>query len=148
MHAVSESPRSHQYFTLMHMHIHCVCIVCAAGASPWEECNKKLGVLVPGCGWRLGVPMGNLGKCHGFCIDEYADHASTRPPHDACTSTRLHARIRCSALLTDSCAVTALHAVCCRYATAGTRPMSYAKMPAILYFREDEGARPLIEVGT
>lgn len=40
-------------------------------AAPWDDCNKKLGVLIPGCSWRLGVPMGNQGKVRGFCIDEY-----------------------------------------------------------------------------
>lgn len=47
----------------------------------WGDCRVKLGVLVPGSPWRLGVPMGWSGQiAHGgFAIDEYTSPTNPEP---------------------------------------------------------------------
>ena len=47
----------------------------------WERCHIKLGVLIPGSPWRLGVPLGWPGTIPhgGFAIDEYTSAASPEP---------------------------------------------------------------------
>ena len=49
-------------------------------AAPWAYCNQKLGVLVQGCSWRLGSPMGHQGTLNGgFALEEYEGPSDRAP---------------------------------------------------------------------
>ena len=93
-------------------------------AAPWKGCNRKLGVLIPGCSWRLGVPMGNLGKLNGgFAIDAYDTAGVTGGL--ARVAAMLNPSLPPASPGHESSAQESVRA-------------GYSKMPALLYFREDD----------
>lgn len=49
-------------------------------SKAWGKCRVKLGVLIPGSPWRLGVPLGWSGTCWpGFAVDEYTSPGQPEP---------------------------------------------------------------------